>query len=139
MEFLTFLRYAHDGWRWLVLLALLIVVGKMVLGLVQKSRWSSADRTLGLVTNIVVGIQWILGLILWAPQMARWTADPGAVGAFEHPVLMTIAVAVISIFWGRARRAEPDQAKYRQATIGFVAGGLIILFGIWRVTSGQFV
>ena len=38
------LKMSHDGWRWLVILIGVIFLVKMLLGLVQKGKWSKLDR-----------------------------------------------------------------------------------------------
>ena len=61
----NFLFMAHSGWRWLVLLFVVVVTIKMVVGWLGKQKWTDMDMTLVRVTHIVVAVQVALGIILY--------------------------------------------------------------------------
>ncbi len=130
---------AHDGWRWIVILIGLVFLIKMILGMVQKSKWSKLDRQLGLFTTIAVDIQVLLGLIVWGVGLAGkawWTASMSVPPYMEHPVTMLVAVTVMHIGWARAKKASTDAGKFQQALIWFAVAGLLIALGISQVTGG---
>lgn len=133
---LGFLFMAHSGWRYIVILALVAVLVRILIGLSGRSSWSSLDRRLGAIAAISVDIQWLLGIILWVLQIQRWTAAPGYVGAFEHPFTMTLGLVALHVFWGRAKKAELDATRYRMAFMAFGLSSLLIGLGIWRITGG---
>ena len=74
----------------------------MLLGLVQKGKWSKLDRQLGMFTTIAVDIQVLFGLIIWF--MGSWWQVPASVPGAEHPVTMLIALTVMHIGCGDAGR-----------------------------------
>lgn len=107
------LKMSHDGWRWLVILIGVIFLVKMLLGLVQKGKWSKLDRQLGMFTTIAVDIQVLFGLIIWF--MGSWWQVPASVPGAEHPVTMLIALTVMHIGWaGEKRRPQMRASSSRR-------------------------
>ncbi len=135
MNLTTILFQAHSGWRYLVILVLVLALLKFLIGLLAKQKWSKLDRTLGTVTSIVIGIQWLLGLGLWALAPAAWFLNLGSVNFAEHIGTMTLALVAAQIASGRAKRAPSDAAKYRIAFIGFLIAGLLVALGVARITQ----
>lgn len=130
---ITILFQAHSGWRYLVLLVLVIAILKMLIGWLGKQSWSKFDQFLGTATPIVIDIQWLMGIVLWLMQQ-RWLGnDPLA--SWEHPVTMTLALAAAHIGWVRAKRAESTTAKFQAAFWGFLIAGLLISLGVARITK----
>ncbi|MCB0122007.1 MAG: hypothetical protein KDE31_04590 [Caldilineaceae bacterium] len=127
------LFYTHSGWRYIVLLVLIVAIVKLLIGLLGKQSWSKFDQILGVATPIVIDIQWLLGIVLWIMQQ-RWLGnDPLA--SWEHPVTMTLALAAAHIGWTRAKRAESSQAKFQAAFIGFLIAGILVGLGVARITK----
>ena len=131
-----FIKIAHSDWRWLVILIGGLFLIKMVLGLVQKGKWGQWDQRLGLFTTIAVDIQVLLGLTLWIMD-SWWSRGGAAVPAFEHPFTMLVALGVMHVGWGRAKKSPTDAGKYQQALIWFGVAGLLVALGILRVTGGM--
>ena len=55
----------HMVWRWVLLAAALLAVGKALIGWLGKQPWGKLDDRLGMSYTITVDIQFLLGLILW--------------------------------------------------------------------------
>jgi phage-related holin len=130
----TGIIHAHSGWRYLVILIVVLAIAKYLLGWLGKGRWSKLDQTLGLLTPWMFNIQFVLGLVLWIMQ-ERWLSAGNVVAAWEHPVTMLISVAVAQITWGRVKRAAADSAKFRTGAIGFIIAGLLLALGVARITG----
>ena len=129
---ITGLYEAHSGWRYIVILFLVLALVKYLIGLLAKQEWKSLDEFLGRYTPIVVDIQWLLGIILWIIQQ-RWTGGDPSV-SWEHPVTMTLALVAAHIGWSRARKATTSAAKFRAAFVGFLLAGLLVALGVARIT-----
>ena len=128
----TGIFFAHSGWRYLVILILVVTIAKMLIGMVSNGRWGGLDQWLNRLTPIVVDIQFLLGLILWILQQ-RWTgADPLA--SWEHPVTMIIASALTHATSTRVKNAPTDAAKFQAGTIGYLIAGLVVALGVARIT-----
>ena len=130
---ITFLLQAHSGWRYIVILVIVLALLKLLIGLMTKQRWTRLDQILGAATPIVIDIQWLLGIILWVVEQ-RWTGgDP--LRSWEHPTIMTLALIVAHVGWSRAKRAPNDRAKFQFAFVGFLIAALLIALGVARVTG----
>lgn len=130
----TFLLMAHSGWRYLVLLALAVAVVKYLIGWLGNGGWAKVDRQIGVVASIVMDIQLLLGLILWAVDAGMGLVGANITRTVEHPVWMLIAVGVMHIGWNRTKKAA-DGDKARTAAITFIATGLLVAVGVARVTG----
>jgi hypothetical protein len=127
-----FIFQAHSGWRYIVLLMLVITIAKMLIGMVSSGRWSSLDEWLNRLTPIVIDIQVLLGLILWIIEQ-RWNgADPLA--SWEHPITMIIASVLTHATQRRIKAAPTDAAKYQAGTIGYLIAGIVVALGVARIT-----
>ena len=124
-----FLVMAHSGWRYLVVLALVVVLVKYLIGLLGKGKWTSLDTTLAKVTNIVIEVQWLLGLIVWIAG-SWWSNDLRGL-AWEHPITMTVAVAAMSILSRRALRAPTDAGKFSGSILAYVVTAILVILGIF--------
>lgn len=130
----NFLLMAHSGWRYLALLALAIAVVKYLMAWLGSGGWGKIDRQIGTITSIVVDIQLLTGLILWAVDAGMGMVGANITRTVEHPVWMIIAIAVMHIGWNRTKKAA-DGDKARTAAITFVATGLLVAVGVARVTG----
>lgn len=126
----SMLFYTHSGWRYIVILVLIIAVAMMLIGWLGKRRWGAWDQRVGMITPIVIDIQWLLGLVLWITWPARTAGT-----VLEHMVTMTLALIVAHIGWSRAKRATDDTGKFRTAAITFIVAGLFVGLGVARITG----
>lgn len=130
---MSILQGSHFGWWYIVSLVLVVALIKFLIGLLLNQKWSKLDQVLGLLTPIVITIQWLLGIGLWAPIPNAWFHTRGSVTFWEHATTMTLAVAASHIGWSRAKRATDSAAKYRIAFISFLITGLLIAMGVSRM------
>ncbi len=135
MNITTILFEAHSGWRYLVILVLVVALIKFLIGMLGKQQWSGFDRALGSATSIVIGIQWLLGIVLWVLAPAAWFLSRGSVNFAEHAGTMTLAVVAAQIASGRAKRSPSDSAKFRISFIGTLIAGLLVALGVARITG----
>ena len=129
----TILFHAHSGWRYLVILVIVLALAKVGIGWLSGARWTRMDEILGALTPMMFNIQFLLGLVLWILQ-ARWMFPGNNIGAWEHPVTMIIALVIAQLTWTRVKRAQTDRLKFRTATLGFAAAGLLLGLGVARIT-----
>lgn len=130
----SFLFMAHSGWRYLALLALIVAVVKYLMGWLGNGGWGKLDRQIGLITSIVIDIQLLLGLILWAVGAGMGLVGANITRTVEHPVWMLIAIVVMHIGWSRTKKAA-DGDKARTAAITFIVTGLLVAVGVARITG----
>lgn len=130
----------HSVLRWLVL----VVVGARVLrGLqawVSGADFGGVDRGLSLGSIVLVDLQLLLGLALYAlsPTVQLALSDMGAAmgetvlrfWAVEHPTTMILGVVAAHVGHALSKRRTEAAAKHRLATIGFGLALVLVLVGI---------
>ncbi len=122
----------HSWWRWVVLVVAAITVIKMLVGWLASQKWARLDDQLGMIFTITIDIEVLLGILVWI-MLQAWTRDMAA--AFEHPLTMLLAVIVAHVGRSRARKAADDRAKFRTSAIFYTVSFVLILAGVFLVTS----
>lgn len=132
----TGLTHAHSGFRWIVLLLLVVAVFKALIKWRSNAPYTDGDRKLNLFTMISAHVQLILGLVLFfiSPKVSLTGAamkDP-ILRFFtaEHSVLMLLAIVLITIGYSRSKKAAVDAQKFRWAFIYFLLALVVMLIGI---------
>lgn len=133
MDLALMLRYAHDGFRWIVLLAAAVA---LIINLIALfTRRSAGDK---LVKNgmrfwtISMDIQWLLGLLVILTSFIiplGFSNTPGVM--WEHAIGNTIAVAVAHAYMAFRKRSDRAQIIGNLATI--LIALLLIVATIARV------
>ena len=135
------LLHAHNGFRWLVLIALLFTVLLAVSGWASNRKWGRADNLSGLVLVMLMDIQFLVGIILYAfvsPITKAAFNDFGAAMknsdlrfyAVEHILLMIIALALVHIGRAKSKKADSALKKHKMSTIFYGIALLLILAAI---------
>lgn len=123
-----FLLQTHSGWRWIVLILLVITVIKTLVGWLGKQKWSAADTRLLLFSRVALYIQVIVGLILYILlqywQNMRFTG--------EHVIVALVAVAALEFGAARAKKSSGSK-MYLFAFIGSAVALLLIYVGLLAV------
>ena len=131
---------AHSLNRWLVVIFLLIVLATGVVGWLRGGEWTRRDDLTGRLLIIVLDVQLLLGLVLYAvsPIVRAGWADLGATmgnrvlqfWTIEHAPTMILAIAIVHIGRVRARRADDDKRRFRVTAISVGIATVLILAGI---------
>jgi len=139
----------HSYTRWIVLIVSLYTLFIVWRGFIQKREWTKTETIASRLFVWVFTLQFVLGAILFfIPNGLAQTAidimsqDFGTAMqtrdirffGMEHPLQMTIAMAVVHIGAAPARKVTPSSKQFRWAVICFTLGLLLILVGIpwWR-------
>lgn len=127
------LFYTHSGWRYIVILVIVLALVKLLIGMVGNGRWGKIDQALGAATPIVFDIQLLGGLVLWVVQQ-RWNGVL-PLASWEHPVTMILAIVAAHVAWSRTKKSTEDATKFRTAFMGFLIAGLLMGLGVARITQ----
>jgi hypothetical protein len=129
----------HSLLRWVILLGLLAAIVQSYSGMSSGRTYSSGDRKLGLFLMISAHTTLLLGLVLWffgafglsfALDNGMGVVMKNAVMRYwvvEHFAGMLIAVALITVGRGVAKKNIPDPAKFKRAFWLFLVALIIIL------------
>lgn len=139
--------FLHSWLRWLVLAAALVVLIRSLRGWLGSRPWTATDTSAGRIFTIVLDVQFLLGLILYAGlSPITWAAlsDMGAAmrdglmryWAVEHAFGMIAAVVIVHVGLSRARRASTGIARHRGVAISVAVAVLIVLVTMpWPFSS----
>lgn len=126
-----FILQAHSGWRWIVLILIVITAVKALIGWLGQQQWSNLDTRLLLFSRIAIYIQVVLGVLVYL-LLQQWSEGLGFVG--RHIVPALLAVAGVEFGAARARKSSGSK-KFMFAFIGFVLA-LLFIFGALAVVVG---
>src|SRR5436190_23935895 len=138
----TGLLHLHNLLRWVIIILLLVSIFKAFSGWQQNNTVSAADRRVWLFTLIASHITLVLGLYQWLwgrYGMLKIDLPEGESimkNKFyrffwvEHPTFMILAIVMITLGYGMAKKNIPDEVKYRRALWLFIVALLFILVAI---------
>ena len=131
------MKEVHSYWAYLVLLILIFAVANAIIGLTQKKQFTDKDLRIGLFALIATHIQLLLGFVWYfmSPWFDLLTTDATTVMktkevrllAVEHPLMMIIAIVLITIGWSKHKKKTTDTAKFKMFAIFYGLGLLVIL------------
>ena len=131
------MKEIHSYWAYLVLLMLVFAVVNAFMGLLKKRNFTDKDVRIGLFTLIVSHIQLLIGLgwYFMSPAYKALKADSSEVMgnsvsrllAIEHPLMMIIAIVLITIGWSKHKKKTEDAAKLKTFAV-FYGLALVLIF-----------
>jgi len=128
------LIHAHSGFRWLVVLFLVIAIIKSFSGWQNNKSFDKSDNLIALLLLSFTHIQFILGLVVYfmSGKLASIgeSMKDGALRfwSLEHGLLMIIAIALITIGRVSSKKAATDVLKHKKGVIFYSVAFLIILW-----------
>jgi hypothetical protein len=138
----TGLLHLHNLLRWVILVLLLLSIYKSYVGNASKKSFDPADKKIWLFTMIASHITLLLGLYQWLlgryglfsyvkPEGVSMMKDPYLrFFQMEHPVSMILAVLMITLGHGVAKKDLDDQSKYKKAFRYFLVALVLILVAV---------
>jgi len=138
----TGLLHLHNLLRWVIIILLLVSIFKAVSGWKNKKTFSAGDRRIWLFTLISAHITLLLGLYqwLWGRYGIISTKLPEGISLMkdkfyrffwvEHPTFMILAIIMITLGYGMAKKQVPDEVKYKRAFWFFLIALLMILVAV---------
>jgi hypothetical protein len=136
------LVYLHNILRWVILLLLLASIWKSYSGWTSKRAFGPADRRIWLFTLIFAHLTLLLGLVqLFFGRYGIFTITlpPGTSVMknklyrffwIEHPTTMIVAIVLITLGYGMAKKPVADVIKFRKAFWFFLVALLLVLAAI---------
>ncbi len=135
-----FVLRVHSILRWAVLLLLVVSVYKHFAG--RNKPFTALHRKLGLFTMIAADIQLLIGLYQWfagprglkmlqsMPMKEIMRDSVTRFYAIEHITAMLIAIILIHVGYGYAKKNVPDPQKHKRVLLFFGLALLIVLISI---------
>lgn len=127
----------HSNWALAVLALLIVAIANSILKLLLKKEFNIIDKKIALYAMIATHIQLILGV--WSFFVSQRTnAAMSNMGAamkdstlrlvtVEHPMMMLIGIALITIGFVKSKKAQNDAGKFKSIAIFYILGFVLIL------------
>ena len=139
------MKILHSYWAYLVVLLLVIAVVNAIIGLTQNKKFSDKDLRISLFTLIVIHIQLLLGFVVYYLSPYYESMREMGMGAtmkdagvrwyiIEHPLMMILAIIMITIGFSKHKKQTTDKGKFKTLTIFY---GLGLLFVLSRIPWSQ--
>ena len=136
----------HSYWAYLAVLMLIFAVYNAVTGISKKRAFTDKDLRIGLFTLIVSHVQLLIGLgwYFMSPAYKALKADSAAVMgnsgarllAIEHPLMMIIAIVLITVGWSKHKKKTEDATKFKTFAIFY---GIALLLILSRIPWSQWL
>ncbi|ALI97798.1 hypothetical protein [Rufibacter tibetensis] len=142
----TGLQHAHSYLAYLVLLGVAISLITALAGLFGGGTFTDKNRKLGLLGLIPTHLQWVIGLILYFVSPLGLSNASGAAMKdatsrlyfLEHPLMMVLAVILITIGYSKAKRQVGTNRGFKTIAIFYGLGLILILSRIpWNAWPGN--
>ena len=138
----TGLQHLHSGLAYLVLAALVIIIGYVLANYLKDNPFTEKVRKASLVGLIVSHLQLLIGLVLYfiSPKgLSKFSGE--AMGdamsrlyMLEHPLTMIIAIILITVGYSKAKNGANDGSRYKKILIFYGIGLVLMLIRIpWSV------
>jgi hypothetical protein len=143
MNTYNLLLQAHSGFRYIVLLLVILAFIQSLTGWLGKKSYTEINRKINLFAMISVHIQFALGIILYfySPYVrtddfaSAMKDDTSRYWTAEHLVMMLIAVILFTIGHSFSKRATEAIVKHRHIAVYYGLGIVIVIVAI--VQSGR--
>lgn len=131
-------KMIHSYWAYLVLLILIIAVINAIIGFTSKKEFKAKDLRISLFALITAHIQLILGFLAYYTSTYYETMRSLGMGEvmknsdlrkplIEHPLLIIIAIALITIGFSKHKKKTTDASKFKTIAIFYTIALILIL------------
>lgn len=134
------LKSAHSGWRYIVLILLVIAVIQGLAGWFGKKPYTEGNRKLNVFTLISAHIQLLIGIVLYF--LSPLTKGPMGDALYrywkmEHIAMMIIAIVLITVGNARSKKALTGVAKHKTIAIFFGLALVIVVAAIFMMVKAD--
>ncbi|MFC0518912.1 cytochrome B [Mucilaginibacter angelicae] len=139
MTLYSFFKEFHSGFRYIVIVLVLLALVRAFMGWLSKRPYGEGNRKLNLFAMISVHTQLLIGIVLFfiSPmvQFTKETMKNNVTRYFtvEHWVIMIIAIALITIGHSKSKKAATPEAKHKAIAIFYLIGIVLIAVGIMLI------
>ncbi len=132
MNFYHILKSAHSGWRYLVLILLVLAIITAIAGWLGKKPYTEGNRKLNVFTLIFVHIQILFGLVLY---FVSPLVEAGIrYWKMEHIGMMIFAAILVTVGNARSKRGDDPSVKHRTIALYFGLALIVIVASIIQMT-----
>ena len=126
--------HAHSGFRWLVIIFLVVAIIKSFAGWFGKKEYSKSDNLIALILLSVTHLQLIFGVIMYfvSPNIKSLAEAMGNSNwrfwTVEHGFTMLIAIILITLGRVLSKKAATSELKFKKGAIFYTIAFVLILW-----------
>jgi len=147
----TGLLHLHNLLRWIIVILLVLSILKSYNGWKGNKTFSSSDAKLWLFTMIASHITLLLGIYQWLLGrygLLTFVKEEGVsvmkdpflrFFQVEHPTSMIIAIILITLGRGMAKKEVSDEVKYKKAFRYFLIAFILLLLAVPWPFRGEII
>lgn len=137
----TGIKHLHSYLAYVLLALLVVAIIHTIISYAGNKPYTAKNRKIALMGLIASHLQLVFGLVLYfiSPMgidMLSGEAMKSSIlrlYTLEHPLMMIIAIILITVGYSKAGKASSDHAKYSRILIFYLIGLLFILIRIpWQ-------
>jgi cytochrome b561 len=136
MTLYSFFKEAHSGFRYIVIVLVLLAIVRAFMGWLGKRLYGEGNRKLNLFAMISVHTQFLLGIILFfISPMVQFSKETmknpiARYWTVEHWVMMIIAIALITIGHSKSKKTALPEDKHKAVAVFYLIGLILISVAI---------
>lgn len=136
MTLYSFFKYLHSGFRFVVLILIVLAIIQALAGLFGKKPYTEGNRKLNLFALISAHTQLLIGIVLYfISPFVQFTSDTmkNATTRYftmEHVLMMVIAIVLITVGHSKSKKAVMPEKKHKTIAIFYILAVLIIIGAI---------
>jgi hypothetical protein len=136
-------KFLHSYWAYLVLLVVVAATVNSIIGVITKKEFGAKDFRVALFALIVTHIQLLIGIILFVMANNFGDVEMGEIMKnsalrlrnVEHPLLMVIAIMLLTIGYSKHKTKRTSASKFRLLTVTYTLALIAMLamipWGVW--------
>ena len=130
------LKYLHSGFRFLVLLLVVLAIVQSLAGWLGKKSYTEGNRKINLFAMISAHTQLLIGLAVYfvSPfvQFGSQTMKEATTRYWtvEHIAMIIFAIVLITIGHSKSKKAVLPEAKHRAIAIFYILAVVVIVVAI---------
>ncbi|MFM8840835.1 MAG: hypothetical protein ACKOFB_07035 [bacterium] len=129
---MDFLVTLHGHNRWLIVLFAITAIVTLIMNLKDSREYKSITRISGLIYAYALGIQFLIGILLFYPKAESLDWNMSALRIqFEHATTMILAVAIAHSPAAWKKLETPKRLK--NALIAYIISLFLIFLGVIRI------
>lgn len=127
------LKSAHSGWRYVVVILLVLAFVQALSGWLGKKPYTEGNRKLNVFALISAHIQLLFGLVLYF--LGEWFKGDSSIALtrywkMEHISMMIFAIILITVGNARSKRGDDATVKHRSIALYFGLALVLIVAAV---------
>jgi len=142
MNAYSIFKYLHSGFRYVVLILVLLAIIQAFLSWMGKKPYTEGNRKLNLFAMISAHTQLLIGIVLYflSPYVkdfshATMQDNESRYWTLEHWVMMLFAIALITFGHARSKKATLPEAKHRAIALYYTLAVVVIVAAIVQMSA----